>query len=184
MCSKAAYGERFLKPKHHWQLDVPAQLVRDGMVFDAFVIERTHLKVKRVANHVENLRTFEVSVLASLSTAEWNQAAVDRPTGLLGSVAALPGLDDVWVADRMEVYSTEISVNDVVYNDQEAGYVKACCSNGLILLAFVEPLVFIQAMSHHSQVVRFSGELVVWPATSLQLAAAWRRVHESLVVLR
>ncbi len=38
-----AYGKDALKPKHHWLLDIPSQLRRDGMILDAFVIERQHL---------------------------------------------------------------------------------------------------------------------------------------------
>ena len=44
--SEAAYGEGWMKPKHHWQMDVPRHTQRDGLVLDAFVIERTHLAVK------------------------------------------------------------------------------------------------------------------------------------------
>ena len=57
---KAAYGVRFIKPKHHWQMDVPPQIVRDGVVLDAFVVERGHLAVKAIAEHVRNTTTFEV----------------------------------------------------------------------------------------------------------------------------
>ena len=59
---KAVYGDSLLKPKHHWQLDVGRQFRRDGVVLDAFVIQRSHLAVKRVADYVENTRTFEVSL--------------------------------------------------------------------------------------------------------------------------
>ena len=37
---QAAYGIGCTKPKHHWLVDVPAQLRRDGMMLDAFVIKR------------------------------------------------------------------------------------------------------------------------------------------------
>jgi hypothetical protein len=46
---KEAYGTELFKPKHHWQLDVPEQIGRDGLVLDAFVVERMHLVVKSVA---------------------------------------------------------------------------------------------------------------------------------------
>eukprot|EP00974_Lingulodinium_polyedra_P045137 4329648-Lingulodinium_polyedra.AAC.1 len=41
-----AYGAAFVKPTHHWLLDIPAQLHRDGPVLDAFVVERTRVVVK------------------------------------------------------------------------------------------------------------------------------------------
>lgn len=41
---RATYGDDHIRPKHHWNFDIPSQLARDSMVLDAFVIERTHLK--------------------------------------------------------------------------------------------------------------------------------------------
>lgn len=41
-----AYGASHVKPKHHWQIDMASQLARDGLVLDAFIIERIHLQVK------------------------------------------------------------------------------------------------------------------------------------------
>ncbi len=31
---KSAYGATLIKPKHHWQMDVPPQILRDGLVLD------------------------------------------------------------------------------------------------------------------------------------------------------
>ncbi len=47
---RAAYGKALIKPKHNWLLDVPSQLRRDGMMLNAFVIERKRLMVKRFRN--------------------------------------------------------------------------------------------------------------------------------------
>ena len=52
---QAAHGDGSVRPKHHWQLDVPRQLARDNLVLDAFVIERTHLAVKAVADPSKTL---------------------------------------------------------------------------------------------------------------------------------
>ena len=41
------YSADAVKPKHHWQLDWPSFLERDGQVLDMFIIERLHLRVKR-----------------------------------------------------------------------------------------------------------------------------------------
>ena len=43
---QVAYGPDAVKPKHHWQLDMCRQIPRDGMILDAFIIERIHLQVK------------------------------------------------------------------------------------------------------------------------------------------
>ena len=47
-------------------LDTPAQFLKDSVVLDAFVIERTHLAVKAIAEHVDNTRAFERSVLCGM----------------------------------------------------------------------------------------------------------------------
>ena len=56
----AAYGRDRIKPKHHWMYDVADQMECLPAVFDAFIIERLHLRVKAVADNVDNLRSFEV----------------------------------------------------------------------------------------------------------------------------
>lgn len=42
----AAYGTGGVRPKHHWMLHVADQFRRDGVVLDAFIIERIHLQVR------------------------------------------------------------------------------------------------------------------------------------------
>ena len=36
----AAYGDQYIRPKHHWMLDIGPQFLRDRCILDAFVIER------------------------------------------------------------------------------------------------------------------------------------------------
>ena len=84
------YGDVYIRPKHHWMLDVPQQFRRDGAVLDAFVIERTHLRVKAVAEPIQNVRGFERSALASLLTTTC-RARSCRRTGFWAAV--LPYLE-------------------------------------------------------------------------------------------
>ena len=63
---EAAYGTAFVKPKMHWQLDMSQQIARDGCILDAFIIERMHLTVKRVAETVQNTSCFERSVFSGV----------------------------------------------------------------------------------------------------------------------
>ena len=181
---KEAYGETKLKPKHHWQLDVPRQLERDGMVLDAFVIERTHLAVKSVADFAKNTSDFEASVLASLSHKVWS---ADEPVlhGLLGKCALLPGSADVYVADKMQVFGVDICVDDVVCKGDALGTVRGCCLHRGELVAFVEVLAQISRISDHSGRYVTVGRLAVWLATELQHALAWRALDEGqLLVIR
>ena len=83
-----AYGSVCIKPKHHWMMDIPAQLVRDQCVIDAFIIERTHLVVKGIADNVRNTSCFEQSVLSGVTTRAFENAAVAKAgDGLVGRCA-------------------------------------------------------------------------------------------------
>ena len=62
----AAYGTEFLKPKSHWSFDIAVQAARDYRIFDAFALERMHLRVKRVSQHVKNTTAYERSVAIAL----------------------------------------------------------------------------------------------------------------------
>lgn len=181
---RTAHGDRFVKPKHHWMLDVPRQIARDGVVLDAFVIERTHLAVKRVADMVQNTSTFEASVMASLTSEVWHSSREPGQHGLVGRVAALPGVAAAFVADRMSVYHVEISIGDVVFRGAVGGKVRACCQDGLVLTAFVDVLAVVDRISDHSSMCAETGRLVVWEATDLTLAVAWRDTAGGILVVR
>jgi hypothetical protein len=95
----AAYGTALVRPKHHWQMHLGDQLLRDKMVLDAFVIERMHLVTKRVADTVKNLARFERSVVSGVLTDHkrcLEQAHLS--CGLVGACSSLPDDPDVFIA--------------------------------------------------------------------------------------
>jgi hypothetical protein len=98
----AAYGGEGIRPKHHWNLDLPMQILRDGFVLDAFVIERSHLRVKRIADTVKNTLQFERSVLAGVLNATLNRPADGWSHALMTSVCAVG--DGVFAAKKMHIY--------------------------------------------------------------------------------
>ena len=99
---KEAYGTAHIRPKHHWVLDVPAQLRRDGLVLDSFIIERIHLQVKSVAEHIRNTSCYERSVLAGVLTLQAQRLSKDlQQVGLEGTQVPWPGTQDVLTSDRM-----------------------------------------------------------------------------------
>ena len=53
---ETAYGWNSMKPKHHWIWDFIMNWLDDPMILDAMVIERLHLRIKRVAEQIENTR--------------------------------------------------------------------------------------------------------------------------------
>ena len=179
------YGDVYIRPKHHWMLDVPQQFRRDGAVLDAFVIERTHLRVKAVAEPIKNVRGFERSALASLLTTTLQSKELPSD-GLLGRSAPLPGAAlFVRVADRLRVWGTEIAFQDVVIRNGSAAWVAACALDAGVLTLLVYPLHPTQAVSEHCDMCQLHSELVAWSAADVTLALAWRRRGDgSFMVVR
>jgi hypothetical protein len=52
----AAYGTDHVLPKHHFMYDVADQWEKHEIVADAYVIERTHLRVKQVVTPIQNTK--------------------------------------------------------------------------------------------------------------------------------
>lgn len=99
----AAYGHSHIKPKHHWALDIADQIRDHDCVLDAFIIERIHLQVKVVAEHVRNTTRFERSVLSGVLNNQLRRASqASDVAGLRGPSAHLPGSLGVQVAARLE----------------------------------------------------------------------------------
>lgn len=181
---KLAYGVTNIKPKHHWQLDVPEQIRRDGLVLDAFVIERTHLRVKGVAEHIRNTTRFEGSTLASLANVMWQNAAeLSSCSGLVGRSAPWPGCPGLVVADHMEFFSARVSVDDVVLRGDKAAIVTACCTADGELVSIVQQCAFIRRMSEHTHVFRPTDGLEAWPAKEIRLSLAWRRRDDHCLIV-
>ncbi len=59
-----AYPEADVKPKSHYVLHVPRQVVRDGVLLDAFVGERKHGGLKRQSDRVKNILHFKHTVIS------------------------------------------------------------------------------------------------------------------------
>ncbi len=180
------YGDSYIRPKHHWMQDFPAQVLRDGLVLDAFVVERTHLDVKRVAETVQNTTRFDQSVLASLLTVTvQNVKDVSWDGGLEGRTGNLPGEPSVFVADRLRMWGTTISVGDVVLADSLVAVVAACAQQHGHLFLMVSPLTELQHITEMCSTYRTEASLKVWSAADVCLALAWRdRPGGSIMVIR
>jgi hypothetical protein len=180
-----AYGTSTVVPKHHWMLDVPPQLLRDGMVLDTFVIERNHVSVKRIAEHVRNTVVYERSVLSGVTTAAFSRdAEASVGSGLVGRTAAFPGNPEATIADKMDIDSMEVAVADVILRGSSVGIVSACVCEGGHLLAIVEVLALRLRMTPHSGTYARTGVQDVWHASQLDTALAWYvQADGSIVVI-
>jgi hypothetical protein len=170
----AAHGTGYVKPKHHWMADVSSQLRRDKCVLDAFIIERRHLAVKRVAEHVKNTSCYERSVLSSLVVADFaNEYSSFH--GLLGPTAALPWLPGFLVADKMSIFGFDVVVGEVVMRGSEVGEVAACCvDEARSLQTIVKVYRQVARVASHCVRCAKSEQLVVWLAAELAHCTAWR----------
>ena len=177
-----AYGDRHVKPKHHWMLDVAEQVRRDGCVIDAFVIERTHLRVKRVAEPVQNTRAFERSVLASLANVTQHQDDLEDD-GLVGHTDELRGGQGMTVARKLRVWGLTLVVGDVVVRDGTAACVVACAKSNGELFVIVHPYLVRTAVGLHCVVAVEEPQLVAWRAVAVQLAVAWRPSTDGTVLV-
>ncbi len=179
-----AYGSQFLKPKHHWLLDIAPQITRDRVVLDAFVIERQHLLVKSLAEHVRNTSDYEKSVLASVVTVQSQEArAMVIGDGLVGATARLAEMPRVTVAKKMVIFDFVISVGEVVLRVTEAGIVAACARDDSGFFFFVTPLTTVEEVTPLSCKCRLSSAMVVWRATEVRQCSAWREEPDGLVLV-
>jgi hypothetical protein len=181
-----AYGSHYIKPKHHWMMDVPAQLVRDQCVLDAFIIERTHLVVKGVADHIRNTRCFEQSVLSSVTTLAFESAAKAQAGDcLVGRCAPLPGFPGVHVADKMSIFNIDVSVDDIILRGDAAGVVVACALENGRLLVVVDLMAQVGIRSSHAVVFKLAGQHDVWSAADVGHCLGWHcQADGSFVVIR
>ncbi len=92
---------------------MPNQILRDGLVLDTLVIERTHLQVKAIAENVQNTIAFERSVLSGIVVTTLKNSQENPNFVLLGRTAPLPG-SAVLVADRVLVYGLEMQVGEII----------------------------------------------------------------------
>ena len=127
-----AYGAQEVKPKHHFALHLPAQLLRDRQVLDCFALERKHRCTKMHATECDKLSNFELLVGARIldDTLKHDSSFEDRLLGLpalSAEVAASMGVARALVARSMRVQGKTIAIDDVaVLQPDVAVFVAAC----------------------------------------------------------
>ena len=129
------YGDEQWKPKMHYALHIPQQIERDGLLWDCFVVERSHQLPKLVASGIQNTGTFEKSVIArSLLTRLRELEVFDERPGLRGRQEPWPELqvllqkDEVMVAARAQYRGLLLSPGDMLFVDGHVIALKAMIS--------------------------------------------------------
>jgi len=178
----AAYGSGGIRPKHHWNFDIPGQVVRDGAVLDCFIIERTHLAVKAVADLCKNTSRFERSVLAGLLNATLSSAT---SSGWLHSLLGSPVLlsDGVYHSSAMRVFGLHLQVGDLVIHGGVCGDIQSRILVDGVLFVVVETLEQHGEHARHWGHWRRTGLLALWVASNVVQPVAWKVLAGDLVLV-
>ena len=174
-----AYGLDKIRPKSHWSFDIADFLERDEFLFDCFIIERLHLRVKAVAENIKNLHTSERSVMSGIVNDQVRRLRVDSlSSGLLGRTAKLLGFPDVLLADHLDLQGFCVAVDDYVfYGNVGFGQVLACCIEGDMFFVIAKPMRKVSDLSStSSRWTNLGAERAVWRATVLSECVAWKHV--------
>ena len=78
---KKAYPDSEPKPKHHYAGHLPDQYTLDGLLLDAFVLERKHHSSKAYGGHMTNPRTYGGAMLTHALLTQINELN-EKPTAL------------------------------------------------------------------------------------------------------
>lgn len=167
-----AYGDVGIRPKHHWMFDVPGQIGRDRMILDLFIIERTHVMVKAVADTIVNTVRYERSVLAGVVNSLLHSQGSTCVHALLGKCSQVS--HNVLVANKMRVYGLHIEESDIVLQSDVCGIVLKCLAIDGVLHVVVD--VLQKEGDHTPNWGRWvkSGSRSVWIAAVLHHPVAWK----------
>ncbi len=95
----------------------------------------------------------------------------------------MPSVRGAIVADRVEMWSFEISYGDVVLRGDDAGVVASACSYAGRFWLVVQACELVRSMSDHSSVCRTNVGTQVWSPNDIRLALAWRRREDGTVLV-
>ncbi len=178
------YGTQYVKPKHHWPLDVAEQWLDQSrsdeefeVVLDALLVGKTHLIAKSIADRTDNTIDFEKSVLAGVLNYQVGSLLQLGPQQeLMGKSSPFPGFPASRVADSLCIEGVTVSVNDFVFLGARLGRVAACASEGDDLFLVVDALALVRRNADHCGTYAFSDQRLVWNAHEARLALAWQEV--------
>ena len=169
----------------HWTWDVIRQIRKQGIVLDAYIIERLHLRAKATADPVENTSTYERSVLRKLVHCHFEDFQFNELGSLVGPCGELPGFPGVILADKATFCGMHMSVGEIIFRGDSVGRVAACVEEEGTILVVVEALDRMDDRNLPNSVrVRRTGRTAVWKITDVQPAEAWYRDGGYEVVLR
>ena len=151
-------------------------------LFDSFIIDRLHLRVRAVGDNCKEIGMYSVSVLSGIINAQIRASVVTG--GLLGRSAPLPGIEGALLSDRLDVCGLQVSVDDLVFREDTLGLVLACCLDDDIYYVIVRELTLLANLSAHSSRWKFAPlQGAVWRAADVASPLAWKMEGANDVVV-
>ena len=177
----SCYGNQHLKPKHCWLWGIAERWRRNKVkqVWDCFIIERLHLRVKAIGAKLKSLQRFEKTLLSgllneqlcALETLEGHSCLLDNNPIRLNE---LPG---TCFGACMQVHSMMLSVDDVVFRNDDAGLLRACVFEDGELYGVVEMWAHIADVTPDaSRWQSQTGQIRLFSASALDQACS--RAHK------
>ena len=98
------YGDQDWKPKMHYALHIPEQIQRDNMLYDCFVVERSHQLPKLIATSIDHTKSLDKSVIGrALLVRLRDLETFDERSGLRGHRLQFPELGAAVGREKLEV---------------------------------------------------------------------------------
>ena len=154
---KHAHGDSYITPKHHWMFDICEQMRDLEAVVDAFIIERLHLRVKRMMEPISNLAVIERSTLAGVVNAQFEAASKTSLDGLRGKSALHDGY---CVADYCCAGSLSVGTGDAVFRENDLGFAAVFVEDEGKLFALVHPCAYRSQVSKYGTEWDLLGKLL------------------------
>ena len=133
---RSVYGTADVLPKHHFTMHFPQQVARDGVLTDCFVVERSHLLPKNIADAIDNSTNYEKSAIQRLLLARMVSLESFERGGLTGKdVVICPHFSRALGADAVLAAGgyfdgIHIQRGDVLQVDGYTFSLSAVCKSG------------------------------------------------------
>jgi len=180
------HGSARWKPKNHWAFDCAEQIMESDYLFDSFVVERAHLRVKEVAERQRDTTHFETAVLSGVINSHINSFTDGGVDGIQGRRAKCADLGGATVGDALDWLGMRFNIGDFVSHvGGNFGEVAACAEEHEACFLIVTEYVLTGSPCAHSALCRASGIRRVWGVADVKECACWRVVDaESRVVIK
>ena len=179
----ALFATDHVKPKHHWAFDVCEQMLMDSTLFDSFIVERLHLRVRDIAEHCKGGH-YEKSVLSGVTNQHAHLLHEARNFDcLLGERQAVcQELGGAIVADRLEYGGRTIGIGDFVYKHNRVACVAACADEGELFL-IVDDHQKVADVTPTSSTWAPMPSRSIWRCEGSELCAVWRKLSDGQFIV-